>query len=525
MTIIVRTVLVLVLSLAFVRGATAAGANVINQVKNDVSAPLSSMAGTTSPAAVNAQGPFAQPTGPALGNGTPDPVAHQLAGALAGVSAGFNFEGQNADDQRSLLGFSYVPPDTNAAVGATQIVQMVNVTLSVYDKATGAILLGPLLLNDVWSGFGTLCETVQGGDPVVLYDQLARRWIVSQLAFNANFSQNFQCIAVSQTSDATGRYNRYAFAYGTTLNDYPKFGVWPDAYYYTTNLFAPSGGTLKFAGAQACAFDRNAMIHGKPASAICFQAGASVASLLPANLDGATLPPSGAPGIFAGIADASDLNFFRMHVDFKTPANSTFTGTMVPVAPFSEICARAITVACIPQPAPGERVDGLGDRLMYRLAYRNFGDHESLVVNHTVAGGPLAAVRWYEIRNPEAPSVFQQGTIFDNQNNYWMGSVAMDKAGNIALGFSASSSSLFPSIFVAGRHASDPAGNLSGPLVLKAGSGSQLANSFRRWGDYSSMAIDPSDDCTFWYTQEYYAASGVINWATHLSSVKFDNCQ
>jgi hypothetical protein len=160
------------------------------------------------------------------------------------------------------------------------------------------------------------------------------------------------------------------------------------------------------------------------------------------------------------------------------------------------------------------------------VAYRNFGDHESLVVNHTVGGGPLAAVRWYEIRSPaSAPFVFQQGTVFDAVNNYWMGSIAMDKVGNIAFGFSASSSSLFPSVDLVGREPGDAAGTMRGPLVLQAGSGVQLANSFRRWGDYSSMSVDPSDDCTLWYTQEYYKTSGVINWTTRVSSFRFNSCQ
>ena len=506
--------------------ASAASMIVINPAKSDVSAPLASMVGaTTASASASPQAPYAQATGPIVSSGKSDPVAQQLSTALTAVSPGLAFDGQSADDQRALLGYSYIPPDTNGAVGAKQYVQTVNVTFAVYDKSTGSLQLGPALLSDVWAGFGGLCETQEGGDPVVLYDQIANRWIITQLAYNGSLTQNFQCIAVSQTSDATGRYNRYAYPFGSSLNDYPKFGVWPDGYYYSANMFAVAG-SFTFTGALACAFDRSAMLHGKAASAICFQNSPAVASILPANLDGSTLPPSGAPDTFVGIADGTDLNVFQLHADFGTPANSTFTGTTVPVAPFNEICARATDSACIPQPSPGERVDGLGDRLMYRLAYRNFGDHESLVVNHTIAGGPLAAVRWYEIRSPrKAPFVYQEGTVYDPTNNYWMGSIAMDKVGNAALGFSASSASLFPSILAAGRHAGDPLGSMQGPLLLQAGAGVQLPNSYHRWGDYSSMAIDPADDCTFWYTQEFYKASGIINWATRVSSFKFASCQ
>jgi hypothetical protein len=183
-------------------------------------------------------------------------------------------------------------------------------------------------------------------------------------------------------------------------------------------------------------------------------------------------------------------------------------------------------VSCIPEPPSGEKVDGLGDRLMFRLAYRNFGDHESLVVNHTIKGGSaLAGVRWYEIRSPgSSPFVSQQGTVVDPSIDFWLGSIAMDKAGNIALGFSASSHELNPSVFLVGRAPSDPAGVMAGPIVLVNGGGVQHS-SFKRWGDYSSMAIDPSDDCTFWYTQEYYAATGSFNWATRIGSFKFDSCK
>jgi hypothetical protein len=492
-------------------------------VKHDVSPPLRNLvpSGQASTAA-DQQQLVARPTGPARSNSQSDPVAQQPTAPLSGVSTVLNFDGQSANDNRNLLGFAFVPPDTNGAVGATQFVQIVNVTLAVYDKRTGAVLLGPETINTIWNGFGGPCETGNGGDPVVLYDQLASRWLVSQLQFNSTFTSNQQCIAVSTSSDATGSYNRYVFDFGANFPDYPKFGVWPDAYYCTANTFGPRS----FLGAQACAFDRAAMLAGTSAAMICFQNPPNVASLLPSDLDGSTLPPVGQPNFFVDIADSSDLNIFQFHVDFANPANSTFTGpVLIPVAPFTEICARAITLACIPEPPPGEKVDGLGDRLMFRLAYRNFGDHESLVVNHTIKGGALAGVRWYEIRSPgSSPVVFQQGTVVDPNTDFWMGSIATDKTGNIALGFSASSRDLDPSVFVVGRAPSDPPGTMAGPTVLVNGSGVQEM-SFRRWGDYSSMAIDPNDDCTFWYTQEYYKTAGSFNWSTRISAFKFDSCK
>jgi hypothetical protein len=522
------------LSILFVLPASNAFANaptVKKASRHDTSAPLALMAaGAGAPAsAPDREGPEPRSTGPAIASGRADLVASELAGPLDGVSTVLRFDGQSAADNRRVLGFAFVPPDTNGAVGASQYVQMVNVTIAVYAKRDGAVQLGPAPIHSLWSGFGGLCENggvsatySDGGDPIVLYDHLAGRWLVSQLQYDETFTQTAQCIAVSTTSDATGSYNRYQFDFGVNFPDYPKFGIWPDAYYNSINVYPGNS----FAGAQACAFDRAAMLAGAPASVVCFQQPSSVASLLPADLDGGTLPPSGAPNYYVGLADGNHLNLFRFHADFAHPEKSTFSGpTLVPVADYNEICARATTVACIPEPEPGEKVDGLADRVMFRLAYRNFGDHESLVVNHTVLGGALGGVRWYEIRNPgSAPAVFQQGTVIDPNTDFWLGSIAMDRAGDIALGFNAMSKDQFSSVYVAGRKPGDPAGKMFGPLVLGSGGGVQF-NSFKRWGDYSSMTVDPKDDCTFWYTQEYYTATGSFNWATLIGAVKFDRCK
>ncbi len=510
--------------------AFANGPDVIKASRHDVSPPLSQMAigASSNGGGSESQRPTARATGAMISNPNADPVAAPLAGPLTGVTLLRNFDGQSAQDNRNLFGFAFVPPDTNGAVGATQFVQMVNVTVAVYDKSTGALQLAPAAIHTLWTGFGGLCEFgggtptfADGGDPVVLYDHLAERWLVTQLQYNTTFTQTAQCVAVSTSSDATGTYNRYEYDFGANFPDYPKFSVWPDAYYNTINVFPPRS----FAGAEACAFDRNAMLAGAPATSICFQQPPTISSLLPADLDGSTLPPAGSPNYFVGLADSTHLNFFRFHVDFSNPLNSSFSGpTLISVAPYNEVCARAITLSCIAQPNPGEKVDGLGDRVMFRLAYRNFGDHESLVVNHTIKAGTVAGVRWYEIRNPAAPVVYQQSTVVDPDVNYWLGSIAMDKIGDLALGFSASSHNVFPSVYVAGRASTDPAGALFGPLVLVNGSGVQF-NSFHRWGDYSSMALDPTDDCTFWYTQEYYATTGSFNWATRIGSFKFNSCR
>ena len=492
---------------------------VTHELKHDLSGPLHQVvmpAQSRGPT----QAPLAQPTRSPFTSLQSDPVARTVSGAGLNVGIGLNFDGLNARPDTVASGGPFVPPDTNGAVGATQFVQWVNVTFEVFDKATGATVLGPTPGNAFWKGFGGPCETRNDGDIIIQYDKAAARWIAAQPVFVAPF---MYCLAISTTSDATGSYNRYAFAFPVDdFPDYPKLGVWPDAYYATFNIFTPR----KFAGAMACAYDRANMLAGNAATAVCFQQPSNVSSLLPSDLDGTTAPPAGAPNFMLGIADATDLFIFRFHVDFASPANSTFTGPgLIPVAPFNEICNRAKVRACIPEPPPGQKVDAISDRLMYRLAYRNFGDHESLVANHTVAGGPLAGVRWYEIRNPSAvPFVSQQGTVVAADVNFWMGSIAMDKAGDIALGFSASSDGLDPSVEIVGRTPADPAGNMLGPTTVAIGTGVQQ-DSFHRWGDYSSMAVDPQDDCTLWYTQEYYLANGESNWSTRITSFKFPSCK
>src|SRR5229473_4233968 len=335
--------------------ALANNPDVIKASGHDVSPPLSRMVigASSNGGGSDSQSPTARATGAMITNANPDPVAAPLSGPLSGVTTFLNFDGQSAQDNRNLFSFAFVPPDTNGAVGATQFVQMVNVTVAVYDKSTGALQLGPAAIHTLWTGFGGLCEFgggtptfSDGGDPVVLYDHLAGSWLVTQLQYDTTFTHTAQCVAVSTSADATGSYNRYEFDFGSNFPDYPKFGVWPDAYYNSINVFPPHS----FAGAEACAFDRKAMLAGRTASAICFQQAPTVSSLLPADLDGGSLPPTGAPNYFVGLADSTHLNFFRFHVDFKNPGNSTFSGpTLVSVAPYSEICARAFNVSCIPQ--------------------------------------------------------------------------------------------------------------------------------------------------------------------------------
>ena len=433
-----------------------------------------------------------------------------VTGPLA-ATIGLNFEGNDFD-----LTCNCAPPDTNGAVGTTQYVQIVNTVFTVYDKSTGAVVAGPTPTNTLWNGFGGQCQTANDGDGTVAFDKLADRWVFQQFAVGS--TPYLDCVAVSQTSDATGAYNRYSFSFGTSnFPDYPKLGVWPDAYYESFNIFL--NGQI-FQGPDACAVDRTNMLTGGTARPIqCFQQSSSLNPLLPSDLDGTTAPPSGEPNFFMTFGTSGHLSLFKYHVDFTNPANSTFTGpTSITVAAFTPAPS---TVA---QPSPGEALDTLSDRPMYRLFYRNFGSHESVGFNHSV-GNP-SEIRWYEIQNPNGtPTVAQQGTFAPDSSNRWMGSTAMDSAGDQAIGFSVvnASGGLDPTVRVAGRTPSDPAGTMESELNVVTGTGVQQATS-NRWGDYSAMQVDPVDDCTFWFTEEYIKTTGSFNWATRIANFKFANC-
>jgi hypothetical protein len=423
------------------------------------------------------------------------------------------------------------PPDTNGEVGATQYVQMVNEGYQVFDKATGASVFGPASILSIWSGFGGVCQTGGNGDPVVMYDQLADRWLISQFAGGLTH----ECVAVSTTGDATGSYARYDYNLvsigGSALYDYPHFGVWPDAYYMTMNVFNSSG--TAYLGPQAFAFNRAKMLVGDPTAEIQGppRLAATNPPMLPADLDGTTLPPAGAPNSVVLWPDTNTYRVYHFHVDFANPANTTFAlfGTSA-AAPFTEICP--FTRDCIPAlnaSTPGNKMDAIGDRLMFRLGYRNFGDHESLVGNFTVSTGTStgpAGIRWFELRGVTAGpiSTFQESTYGPDSTNRWMGSIAMNGQGDMALGFSAADATIHTQIRYTGRLASDPLNTMAqGEAHLFDGAGSQT-DTVNRWGDYSDMTVDPTDDCTFWYTTEYYDTNSSFNWRTRIGNFRVGTC-
>ena len=440
-----------------------------------------------------------------------DPVAQRATAASHAPVAGLNFDGVSAPSGR-------VVPDTNGAVGATQYFQWVNVDFQIFDKTTGASIYGPADASTIWTGLPQ-CLTTDDDDVVVEYDKLANVWVLEQHVAPTT-GANYQCIAVSTSSDATGSYHRYVFSLPSNFPDYPKISVWPDAYYLTID--AESETNFAPLGAYVCALNRANMLAGLAATAQCFQLNSSYNSLLPADLDGINPPPAGAPNYMMNLG-VNSLNLWQFHVDWVNPTNTSLSGpTVIPVAAFAEGCKGSSS--CAPQLGTTQLVDGIGDRLMFRLAYRHFADgHESLVANHTINNPGPVAVRWYEVQSPASnPYVFQQGTFAPDSNNRWMGSIAMDQMGDIAVGYSVSSATMYPAIRYTARLQSDPLNTMEAESSIIEGTGSEVGSN--RWGDYSAMSVDPVDDCTFWYTSEYFPVSGDYNWHTRVASFSFPPC-
>jgi hypothetical protein len=399
------------------------------------------------------------------------------------------------------------PPDTDGDVGLDYYFQMINLSFAIWDKQ-GNLLYGPVDNSTLWNGFIGPWTGTNDGDPIVLYDEVADRWMASQFAINTNNGTYWQLVAVSSTSDPLGSYNRYAFQM-PAFNDYPKLSVWTDGYYATFNMF---GSTTRVGVA---AFERDSMLAGSAdAQMVYFNQPSGTFSMQPADFDG-TPPPEGTPCYF-GYIRSSTKNFevYEFDVDWATPSNTTFTlvNTLTTAAYNSNLNG-------VPQPGTNTRLDDLGVMLMYRLQYRNFGAYQTLVANHTVnAGAGRTGVRWYELRKESSDwSIYQQGTYAPADGQYrWMGSIAMNGNGDIALGFSVASSTTYPSIFYVGRRVDAPLGEMNlSEVQIMPGSGSQSGIS--RWGDYSCLSVDPSDDSTFWFTTEYQTSG----WKTRIASFDF----
>lgn len=462
----------------------------------------------------------------------PDPVLQSLVGS--GVFSGSNgFAGTIANFE-GMGGLGSTPPDPNGDIGPNHYVQMVNARFQVFTR-DGTSVFGPANINTLFAGFGGPCQTENAGDPVVLYDQAADRWLLSQ--FSDSAGPFFNCIAISTSGDPTGTYFRYAFE-APTFPDYPKYGVWSDGYYLTTRESA--GGVLGM-----YALERDQMIAGNPAArsvrfTVPETGGVGPNGLLSADMDGTVPPPPGSPNYLVGSRDdgtgapSDALILYKFHVDWVTTANSTFSGpTILPTAPFDTIfpCTPS-SRQCIPQPGTTAKIDILSyrQRPTFRLAYRNFGTHESLVTTQSVeAATGIAGMRWWEIRSPNiSPTIHQEGTFAPGATDgihRWMGSIAMDRRGNMALGYSVSDgTSVFPGIRFTGRLSTDPLGEMSqGEGTIIDGGGVQTSTG-GRWGDYTSMTVDPVDDCTFWYVNQYYATTSATAYKTRIASFRFPTC-
>ena len=456
-------------------------------------------------------------------------------------------------------GCGSAPADAFLAVGPQHVVQLVHPiqestattgfgALAVFNKS-GTPIFGPVQITSLFSGFGGACATPEPLSfvyPMVVYDQLANRWVVGYTASTDAFDGPYAyCVAVSTTGDPTGSYARYSFSFPNSLwLQRPRLGVWPDGYYLSFN----QSSTTLIEGPDFCALNRARMIAGQSATKQCIHLRdpntPGFFYSQPAQLMGATPPPAGTPGLFLQwgnvtfLAPNPTLNIFKLKVDWTTPSKTKLTGPTSLTPPVTDPSACFGEDYCVPQVGTNAPVlDAWGHRLMYGVAYRKFGDHESLVANMTVSLAPgfgsATGIRWYEVRNPNgSPVLFQTGLYGPDGAAHtatyrWLGSMAIDRLGNIGLGFFASSVSTHPGVRFTGRVPSDPAGAMSqGEAHLVDGTGS-LTDPDRSAGEFgtdSSLVVDPVDDCTFWYAGEYFAVDGLNNWRTRIGSFKLPGC-
>jgi hypothetical protein len=525
----------------------------------DISSPLRDLAKAAKPTK-GKDGEVRPDRGPVAANrGHSGDGALQAGVAAQAISAPLaNFEGLSSQDNFNTIGGRVNPPDPDGDVGPNHYVEMINLIFAVYDKA-GTKLLGPTPLGALWAGFAVDECTELSGDPIVLHDQVADRWILSQFTTRGidypdePLNPFYNCVAISTTSDPTGSYYRYAFTTGFNFPDYPKYGVWRDSYLITTREFGILDPSIYGIGVYG--LERNKMIEGDPnARAVSFLLEESDVpinligdGLLPPDVDGKTKPKADVPAPIVGTQDDEGpygatfdaLNVWEFDVKWhSTPTASIALKTQLPVAEFDSAFPCAPTARdCLPQPGitnPAQYLDILSyrQRPTWRLAYRNAGTYETMVTNQSVEARPgIAGARWYELRRTNGVySLYQQGTYAPNDGVHrWMGSAAMDKAGNIGLGYSVvNGTDVFPGIRYTGRLAGDPLGQMTlGEGVVINGTGVQTHTN-SRWGDYTSLNVDPVDDCTLWYVNEYYTAAGQASapngWQTRIASFRLPGC-
>ncbi|MEO8672892.1 MAG: carboxypeptidase regulatory-like domain-containing protein [Tahibacter sp.] len=431
------------------------------------------------------------------------------------------------------------PSDANGDVGPTDYIQTVNTSAAIYRKSDG-FQEAAFSLNTFMSqgSFGNLCDTNNMGDPVVLYDTFEDRWIISDFAFLTDGSGNavapaFQCIAASMSGNpVSGGWNFYSRQISDGLNDYPKLGIWPDGLYMSANMNT-FGAAPTFKNARVWAFNKAQMYAGAPtAQVVSFDVSGGDSTVLPGNARLQTgTPPAGRPNLFISTQLFTNaLTVYKFHVDWNYVSLSTFTGPDVPIAATSWPNA---AVANVPQSGTATLLDALQIRAMAQNQYTNIGANESLWVSHTVrrAAGGSAAPRWYQVdvSGGTVAAAIPQAATWDpdaaNAVHRWMPSLALDRAGNLAIGYSTSSATAFPSIAYAGRLAGDPVNTFSKTeQTLFTGTASQTGST--RWGEYSAMTLDP-DGCTFWYTSQYAnPADQTVDhrWLTKFGSFRYSEC-
>jgi hypothetical protein len=432
--------------------------------------------------------------------------------------------------------------DISLAAGSDHLFEILNGNMAVFTKkgkkydSTGKLLYGPVPNNTVFAGFGERCGVSNSADSVVRYDQLADRWLIVVPVFTRP-PDNAQgpyamCYAVSATADPLGPYYRYEFQ-RPLFPDYPRPAVWPDGYYNPTSTsdnLLPDVVTQK----HDCIADREKMLKGQPATEQCVIIDGGVFTLN-TDLDGKRLPPKGAPNIMMStggtqllkVFEDDGIYFYKVHVDWNDPSKTTVSKPQkIPVAPYHYLCDGQLS-NCVSQPGTTRRLDSQGDKLIQRLVYRNFGDHESILAEHSVATAAHGGgVRWYEFRldkKQRDPFLYQQGTYAPGGFYRWLGSLAMDRKGDIGIGYSFGGDPDYPGQRFAARMAKDPKGQLTfQESVLAEGKASQTGS--LRWEDYTNIVVDPSDDCTFWFVGNYLK-SGASYSTTRIGSFLLPGCK
>ena len=486
-----------------------------------------------------------------------------LVGCFAQAQKISSFEGIDA----SQVGVPHFDVDPNGAVGTRQYMEWTNVYFQAYDKLSphAPVWPAPQPGNLPFQTNKMPNCTNLGGDGIITFDHLALRWVI---ASHSSPSPNtyYYCVAISNTDDlrsSTLSWYTYEFSLNPVLGlnaqghpyypDWPKFGTWADAYYVSFDLNDIDHNYLEI-GVVVCALDRDSMLAGlQPKPMQCFSDPNPIPtngslylkhSLIPADVDGTVPPPAGRHEYLASIQNppadgrtktSNLINLWDFHVDWQNPSNSTFTNSALSVTAYAPGCydlKRVAYTICVPESTTIQTknyVDSVGDRLMPRLAYRNFGTYESFLVSHTVRVGVVSrqtGIRWYELRGSGTPAIYLSGTL--NPATYhtpfrFMPSMAQDHAGNAATGYNVSSGASHPGIRASWWNL--PGQTTPVELTILSGGGDE-ENSWH-WGDYTSMTVDPVDDCTFWYVTQYFAHDETgtqVRWNTRIASFKVSTC-